>query len=282
MEVAGADSGRVGLLVATALTLPYVLENRETAGRFLILGATWLFVFGAQGLFYVAMILENITARSLLPFFALALLLITAGASLIMIRRKTDISGQMSGSVRWKHGLIIMLAVIICGIAGVEALGRTESAGIIYELRELIHGRPRDSFGTNRLYIWRHALRAFTNRPVIGSGPDTFELVFPADAQGFYMENYEKAHNEYIQILVCQGILGLLAYLIFLCDILRKVISKAFRDPILMAVTAAFIGYAAQAVFNISAPIASQMLWVFAGMMANEKLREEAEETMTL
>jgi len=41
---------------------------------------------------------------------------------------------------------------------------------------------------------------------------------------------------------------------------------------------AAFIGYCAQAFFNISVPIVSQYLWLFAGMLANKNVMETGLE----
>jgi hypothetical protein len=141
----------------------------------------------------------------------------------------------------------------------------------VYEMREMLHGRAKDTFGSNRIYIWRNALEAFSNHnPVIGSGPSAFWQAFPAQAEARTLHGvvFDKAHNEYLQILVCQGISGLLCYLIFLGYLLVKAIPKAFKNPLLVAVLAGFTGYSVQAFFNISLPIASQMLWVMAGILA--------------
>jgi putative inorganic carbon (HCO3(-)) transporter len=109
---------------------------------------------------------------------------------------------------------------------------------------------------------------------LIGSGPDTFMTVFPEEAQNRY-ENlpYDKAHNEYVQILVCQGVLGLLFYLAFLGTLIFKNIRRAFNDPVLTAVLVAVAGYSVQAFFNISLPLASQIFWVLLGIMTG-RLRQ--------
>ena len=97
-----------------------------------------------------------------------------------------------------------------------------------------------------------------------------FFFAFPEEAHMIAGETYDKAHNEYIQILICQGALGLACYLVFLAGALIKPIPKSFKNPLAMAVLAAFAGYCVQAFFNISLPIASQTLWVFAGMLVNK------------
>jgi O-antigen ligase len=177
---------------------------------------------------------------------------------------------------RWKLGVILICVCIVGGIVGIEVLGRRDAESappeskvsiFVYETREMLHGNIRDEFATNRGYIWRNALGVFPKNPIIGSGPDTFFSAFPDEAQYAYGEPYDKAHNEYLQILICQGILGLIFYLVFLCGVIYRPVPAAFKNPIPMAVLAAFVGYCVQAFFNISLPIASQILWILAGMM---------------
>jgi hypothetical protein len=151
-----------------------------------------------------------------------------------------------------------------------------------YEAREMLHGRAHGTFGSSRIHIWQSALEAFPiGNPLIGSGPDTFWYTLPIEAHqltpGFL--GYDKAHNEYLQILICQGILGLLCYLVFLGYLLFKTVPRAFKNPLLMAVLIGFAGYCVQAFFNISLPIASQMLWVIAGMLAGY-LRVDKQKKM--
>jgi len=181
--------------------------------------------------------------------------------------------------IKWKLGVILMAACLVVALIGVEVAGRPDAetgvgAGMIYEAREILHGNIRDEFGTNRIYIWRHALALFPDNPIIGSGPDTFRFVFPPEAQFRYDEFYENAHNEYIHILVSQGILGLLAYLVFLGGIFLKAVPISFRNPLVAVILVAFTCYCAQAFFNLSLPITSQILWVFAGMLASKRFRE--------
>lgn len=81
--------------------------------------------------------------------------------------------------------------------------------------------------GSNRIFIWKRILKLIQKRPLIGYGPDTFDIAF--------MNNYEKevkkyigniiidkAHNEYLQIAVCCGIPTLFIYCLFLSLILKK------------------------------------------------------------
>ncbi|MCL1828778.1 MAG: O-antigen ligase family protein [Oscillospiraceae bacterium] len=270
MDLAGSYSGRVGVAAALVLTLPFVFENKKYSGRFLILCGSWVLVYAAHRLFYNLIALGNGNPSRLLLYAAGLCLLLLSGFALLIWEKKKP--GQNSGRNR-KLGLIAALLCVVLGVAGVEIAGRS-GGGMIYELREIMHGNIQDSFATYRIHIWRNAMSVYSRHPFFGSGPDTFSFVFPEAAQGVVGEFYDKAHNEYLQILICQGIFGLACYLVFLAAIFVKAVKKAFSDPIIMAVSAAFAGYAAQAFFNISLPIASQMLWIFAGIIAGAASRK--------
>ena len=271
MDFGGADSGRIGMLVAILFAVPFVVETIMALGRFLILASSWAAVYTLQRLFFEVNVLETRTTDSLLPYAAVVVLLLAAGLVLVKLGMERD----EDAPAKWKVGVIMVVAIIATGIVGVEMLGRQDSeegsvGNMMYEAREILHGNIQDEFGTNRVYIWRNAIGEFPKNPIIGSGPDTFNAVFPEEAQLFYGQNYDTAHNEYLQILICQGILGLLFYLVFLAGVLVRPIPMAFKNPIVMAVLVAFVGYCAQAFFNISLPIASQLLWVFAGMLRGQ------------
>jgi hypothetical protein len=264
--LATSDSGMVGVIVTMILAVPFIVQNRETIGRFMILAASWAGVFTLQRLFYNSMVLEAETTGRI-GLYTLMTLMLLAGGLFVLKKVKAE------WAVKRRFGVIAMVVVIAAGVGVVEILGRQtgEEAigrGRVTELREVLHGNIADEFGSHRVYIWRNAVKAVPENPIIGSGPDTFIYAFPAEAQGFYGQQYQNAHNEYLQILICQGFLGLLCYLLFLGSLFIKVIPKAFKNPLLMAVTAGFTGYIVQAFFNISLPIASQLLWVTAGILA--------------
>ena len=272
MEIADADSGRIGLLVTMVLAIPFIIESRKTLGKTLILASSWIGVYTLQKLLYEVLSIQTREAGSLLMFAAVALVPLAIG--LVLVRWANEPCRQdEQARPKWKLGVILIALCLVVGVAGVEVLGRqnpeTGNTNIIYELREILHGNIRDEFATYRVYIWRNALDAFKNNPIIGSGPDTFYYAFPAQAHRIINnEHYENAHNEYIQILVCQGIIGLACYLVFIFGLLIKSIPKAFNDPLLMAVLVAFAGYCIQAFFNLSIPIVTPTLWIFAGILA--------------
>ena len=264
--IAGSYSGMVGTLAATVLAVPFITQSKKYLGRFLSLISSFAAMLFLHRLLYNTIILGAGTAAELIILAALMLLLAAAGLRL----SKASDASRSDDPVKWKRGVILIAVCIMAGLAGILILGRSESAGPVYQVREILRGNIQDDFGTHRIYIWRNALRVLPKHPLIGSGPDTFVYVFPQDAQFVFGEYYDKAHNEYLQILICQGILGLLSYFVFIGALLKNAIATAFKNPITMAVLAAFTGYCIQAFFNISHPIVSQLLWVFAGVMASK------------
>jgi O-antigen ligase len=270
MLVFTSDSGRLGTIAAVIVTIPFIVFNRKLIGRFLLLASSWAGAFTLHRLFYNYLILGTETIQRMTVYAVAAVVLLLGGLGLILWEKKKN-TGYDS-RVKWKLGVVILGAVFVVSIAGVEVVGRRieAEANMIYQAREILHGRIDDEFGSQRVYIWRNALKAVPKYPVLGSGPDTFFLAFPHEAQGLYNQSYDKAHNEYLQILICQGILGLLAYLVFLGSLFVRAVPKAlrFKNPLLFAATVTFFGYCVQAFFNISMPISSQMMWVTAGVMA--------------
>ena len=260
--IAASFSGLVGTAAAVMLAIPFLIENRQYFSRFLILIFGWVSVFTLHRFLYNTLILGGGYGK-FLPF---AFIMVVIGVvTLAVILKSKNI--KPGGKINWKLGITLIAVLIITGIIFVEIFGRAED-GLVYQAREIMHGNIDDEFATKRVYIWRNALSVMMERPVIGSGPDTFGYVFPIKAQYFYDVFYDKAHNEYLQILICQGFLGLILYLVFLFILFTKSILPASKNPLLMAALAAFTGFCVQAFFNISTPIVNPLFWVLAGVMS--------------
>ena len=136
-----------------------------------------------------------------------------------------------------------------------------------------------DDWGVQRGFAWRIGWQEYKELPffrkVLGSGPDTYGLLTEShwqegiDKYGFY---YESAHNEYFQYFVTIGPFATLAYVGFLAAALWKMAKCAgmthMSEPEsgddrrwLLAPFMGVLCYAAQAVVNISIPIAAAVMW---------------------
>ena len=125
-----------------------------------------------------------------------------------------------------------------------------------------------DDWGVQRGFAWRIGWQEYKElslaQKLLGSGPDTYGLLTEShwqegiDKYGFY---YESAHNEYFQYFVTIGPLATLAYLGFLAFSLWRMVKRSGLQPWLLAPCMAVLCYAAQAVVNISIPIAAAVMW---------------------
>ena len=70
------------------------------------------------------------------------------------------------------------------------------------------------------------AIEAFPQRPILGSGPDTFQEIWyrSMETRWFDMER-RPAHNTYIEVLIGTGLVGLASYLVLLAIVFRNYVN---------------------------------------------------------
>ena len=125
-------------------------------------------------------------------------------------------------------------------------------------------------WGTHRGFMWIYGLKEYWNFDVVhkllGSGPDTFYYVFEPYFQGlsdFGDTSTDCIHNEYLNYLVTQGILGLLSYVSLLVAVLARSIKNSRNNPIIFLFMFSVISYAAQSVVNLYQPITTPIFFIF-------------------
>lgn len=141
--------------------------------------------------------------------------------------------------------------------------------GFLYEASEVLHGRWKDEFGSSRIFIWRHVLELVPERLLLGGGPDTLGLRMEVGFERYdealdmvIRTSIDDAHNEYLNILVNQGLLALLFYLALLGRTAIRWMRAAVRDPVAAICGGTVLGYCIQAFFGISSPISAPYLWI--------------------
>ena len=135
------------------------------------------------------------------------------------------------------------------------------------EFSRVLHGEWDDSFGTNRGYIWRWTLELVPERLLFGGGPDTIGLRLDKVISRYrpvfnssYTQVLDMAHNEYLNLLVNQGLLALLLYLTLLVAAAGKWLRLASQDTGAAVCGAAALGYCLQAFFGLSTPFTTSYL----------------------
>ena len=262
------DAGIVALGAALLAALPLMLTSFERLGRMLTVLATACGVIFFDRLWTHKLIIGD-------GFGKIGWLALGAGAVLTILAVLISMN-IIKFSPSRRTLLISSLAVDGTALVGVLAFSavaaKAQTSGIFYELGQMLfHGNFDDNFGSNRLFTWKRTLKLAGKNPIFGSGPDTFCDVFKetygAESEEFFGgRNLDKAHNEYLQLLICSGITGLGSFLAFIGGMVAKAFRRATDNPLLVCCAMGVIGYAVHAFFGYSLPINSPLMWVLFGL----------------
>ena len=119
--------------------------------------------------------------------------------------------------------------------------------------------------------MWRVSFEEFAKfKPLqilFGTGPDTAYYVlqphFGELSSRFGDSSTDCAHNEFINYLLTQGVLGLTAYLGVMGSVIVRAIKTAKKDPTVLIFVCPVICYLAQSVVNLYNPIVTPFLFIF-------------------
>lgn len=170
---------------------------------------------------------------------------------------------------------IAMACVFAAALVGVFFLDI--GSGTLHEIHEVLHGRWDESFGSGRLYIWRETLKLVPHSLWFGGGPDT--LAYRLDATFTrYIQDMDLtliaatdvAHNEYLNILVCQGLLALASYLGALLLLAVKAVRGAGHSKTAVILGVPILCYCIQAFFGISTYFTAPFFWAILGLLTHE------------
>jgi len=175
------------------------------------------------------------------------------------------------------QGLIVFAAFVVLWCFDI-------GDGLLHEIHAVLHGEAEDSFGTGRIFIWRNTLPLVKEAPFLGGGPDTLVMRIGVQFERVTEDGTLKtasinaAHNEYLHILVCQGIPALLVYVgALLCSFVRFVRLRGGNAAASM-LAAAVLAYGAQAFFGISMCISAPYFWLGWALFENSCRRKRSEE----
>lgn len=184
-----------------------------------------------------------------------------------------------------RRRVALMVVIALCILAALYFFG-SRIGGFVGEASALLHGQWDDSFGSGRLFIWRNVIDLLPERLLLGGGPDTLGLRVDAVFERYdehlgilIRSTIDAAHNEYLNILVNQGLISLALYLAALITAAIRWLKYAPSRPAAAICGAAVLGYCIQAFFGVSSPISTPYLWVALGLlMASSKITSRLEE----
>ena len=149
----------------------------------------------------------------------------------------------------------------------------TEIMEFFGQSESLTTGEVDDNFGTGRIYIWKNTLYKIKEHYLTGVGIDNFYFAFYPplidSVSGFVVD---KAHNDYLQKMLCEGVVSGLVFIIFLLSIFFKKI-RVFKDNgnnIMLPLFLAFTAYSIQAFFNISVTRVAPLYFIIMGLLVSK------------
>lgn len=150
-----------------------------------------------------------------------------------------------------------------------------------------------DSFASHRGYLWSRTIPLLRGSIVLGTGADTFSLVFPQNDlvgrvnAGYYTSLITKPHNLYLQIGVQHGVLALLCFLavcvIYLMQSFRLYWKSDFSDEnhwLGVGIMLGIIGYLTAGLSNDSCVAIAPLFWALLGIgFAVNRMNRTAAKT---
>ena len=199
----------------------------------------------------------------------------------------------------WKKWatLLVMLSLLVVMINIAEKGSLYDRIGTLFsDSYKIVTDKSTGAEGSHRLFIWKKSLPLVPEYFWVGSGPDTFDYVFPNDQEKknvFGDMIVDKAHNEYLQMAITLGVPALLTYLYLLLVILRnafKAVKKVQVDKekvSLYGLISTIFAYLVQAFFNISTVPVAPLFWSILGItmavstlyLKREMKQDAGEET---
>ena len=131
-----------------------------------------------------------------------------------------------------------------------------------------------EKVGTDRIYNWKMGLSTVPQNWLTGVGLDNYSYVFesaPGYQEGMYLQ--AKAHNEYIHVLVTQGIpafINYMALLVFACaGAVKSIINDSSKErrAVTWILLGMFVTYCVQALFNGSVTYVAVYFWFIIGLI---------------
>lgn len=173
-----------------------------------------------------------------------------------------------------KKYLLIFLAfilsiIIVTNLPGNEVI--KDTLELKNEINNTLKDGLKEEYGTNRIYIWKNTLQKIPENILTGVGIDNFMYAFnPALETLDYHLVVGKAHNEYLQRLITEGIFSFLTYMFLLIYIFINGLKTIKKDNYYIPFMLVFIGYLSQAMFNISVIRIAPLFYICMGFLVKE------------
>ena len=177
----------------------------------------------------------------------------------------------------------VCLAIYLAAMFTVDAARNgSVSKEIALNVEYADEGLTADKMFSNRMCIWKFIVQQLPNYWYLGTGPDNLLLITNTDTAPANIRSYDKAHNEYLNLAISEGVFALAVYLVFLFALFIPAIAhwqERTGSWVAMGLFLAFFSYIAQAFFNISVIQVAPYFWIVCGLLgAGIEIRRQGAE----
>ncbi len=243
VEYSTTGTSRVGLSVANPI---HFADVALVVGFIAVLGVIYTkgvtrYLYLAGPAFAAVAVLLSGTRGAVLAIAAMAGLALLLALAMRLISRRVLFAGGLAA--------ILVMAVAIAG-------GVLETSGVQRVLLDMTAiaqegGVPTDESTSERMQMYTGGLAAFLDAPLVGHGP--FDYVAAAAAHMTAPFSPPHLHSDLANFAASGGIMGLIAYVLFLLAPLVEVLRSAGgpeRKPLIVVVSILVFGYFAMGLTN--------------------------------
>lgn len=185
--------------------------------------------------------------------------------------------------------LLVIGITAVCIIVLTYVHGKTSLIKDVHqtgvEVTEISKGNYDDSFGTRRMFIWKETIKVIPEHFWHGVGIDSFDKAFNGEALVRKTKTrkvaYDKAHNEYLQILITYGVFGFVAYVWLYGYAVCVGIKRSLKKNEIYLVLPV-ICYLVQAAFNISVLEVAPIFFIALGLCCGKIDENQKDKKVVL
>lgn len=276
--VNSSNSGIFALIVTMIVLLAYCMTDYNKFRSFLELAGAMLLSGGLidvlDMIFWDQRTGRDGMIEPFFGYFSLALLALDVVVCFLISKKKENYPVKLFAKLR-KILIIVILSLFGLFVSLVTINTITKGALPIIGDKSIF--MFEGEWGSGRAYTWTFGLKTFGHmnfgHKLIGSGPDTFfyEMISYSDLNDEWYAVYNgarltNAHNEWISLLVNNGLLGLGAFIGFLYTGVKNSFKMAGENPSYIAFALAIISYTANNMFSFQQVTNTPFLFLVLGL----------------
>lgn len=182
--------------------------------------------------------------------------------------------GLWRGTPTLRRRSLVALGVVILGVVLVVALRNTPLVRNVPVLSRFAEINLQANTAQTRFWTWGSAWQGIAERPVLGWGPENFQVVFNRHFNANHYRGigsetwFDHAHNMVLDVAVSQGAVGLLAWLALIAG-MGYLAWRRFRDPATR--TQGVVGLALLVAYFVQNLVLFDVLvvWLMLGVLAS-------------